>query len=228
MDGKALVFQFDDVRVEVHNAQVLKASQRVPLEPKAFRVLVFLLERAGRLVEKEELLAAIWADTFVTENTLARVIALLRKSLGDSKEQPKYIETVPTRGYRFVAAVTQETGGKVATAQETTSIPLATEPPSSSRPSAKSWPWVWTVVCSILAAAVAAGVVLYVVSRNRRSLEPPDFRLVQVTSSTALDIFPSFSPDGNTIAYCSGENGSFEIYLKQLARGGRGAVAVCN
>jgi DNA-binding winged helix-turn-helix (wHTH) protein len=60
MDNQALVFQFDDVRVEVGNAQVFKTGRRVSLEPKAFRVLVFLLEHPGRLIEKEELLSAIW------------------------------------------------------------------------------------------------------------------------------------------------------------------------
>ena len=219
MDNQELIFQFDDVRVEVRNALVLKTGRRVSLEPKAFRVLVFFLERPGRLIEKEELLSAIWADTFVTENTLARVIALLRKTLGDNKDGPKYIETVPTRGYRFIAPVTQESGVKPVAAESGAALPVRDS--SSTKPRARSWSWIWTVVCSLVAAVVAVGVVLHIVRRNGQTLEPPEFRLVQVTSSTALDIFPSFSPDGNTIAYSSDENGSFEIYLKQLTRGGR-------
>jgi TolB-like protein/DNA-binding winged helix-turn-helix (wHTH) protein/tetratricopeptide (TPR) repeat protein len=105
MDQQSVVFQFDDVRVDVGNAQILKAGQPVPIEPKAFRVLVYLLENPGRVVEKDELLATVWQDTFVTENALTREIGLLRKALGDSKTGAKYIETVPTRGYRFVAKV---------------------------------------------------------------------------------------------------------------------------
>src|SRR5580704_6110512 len=115
MEAQGLIFLFDDVRVEVENVQVFKAGQRVSLEPKAFRVLVFLLEHPGRLIEKDQLLTAIWGDAFVTENTLTRAIALLRKALGDTKGEPKYIETVPTRGYRFIAAVTQEAAETVPT-----------------------------------------------------------------------------------------------------------------
>jgi Tol biopolymer transport system component len=185
----------------------------VSLEPKAFRVLVFLLEHPGRLIEKEELLSAIWGDAFVTENALARAIALLRKTLGDTKSPAKYIETVPTRGYRFIASATHEADVKTPA-----DAPAGAGLPPSN---ASSRPWVGIVLCSMVTAAIAVGVVSYLQSRNKHSLEPPDFRLLQVTSSTALDIFPSFSPDGNTIAYSSDESGSFEIYLKQLTRGGR-------
>ena len=105
MHRKADVFQFDDVHVDVANARVLKSGQPVAVEPKAFSVLTYLLENRGRLVEKEELLKGVWPDTFVTENALTRAIAQLRKALGDSTAKPKYIETVPTRGYRLIAPV---------------------------------------------------------------------------------------------------------------------------
>src|SRR5688500_20317530 len=68
-------------------------------------VLHYLVENRGRLVSKEELIQAVWGETFVTDNALTRVIAQLRKALGDSAKQARYIETVPTQGYRFIAAV---------------------------------------------------------------------------------------------------------------------------
>ncbi|MBI4747278.1 MAG: PD40 domain-containing protein [Acidobacteria bacterium] len=99
------MYQFDDVQVQVEKFRVYKAGQVVSLEPKAFEVLLFLLENQGRLIEKNELLDAVWKDSFVTQNAMTRVIAQLRKALGDDPKEAKYIETVPTRGYRFVASV---------------------------------------------------------------------------------------------------------------------------
>ena len=105
MDRKSLIYQFDDVSVDLEKFEVIKADSRVRLEPKAFEVLVFLIENRRRLVEKKELLDAVWKDAFVTENAMTRVIAQLRKALGDDSKDAKYIETVPTRGYRFIAEV---------------------------------------------------------------------------------------------------------------------------
>ena len=72
------------------------------LEPKALEVLLFLIERRERLVLKEELLDGVWRDTFVTPNALTRVIAQLRKALGDDAQEARVIETVPRKGYRFL------------------------------------------------------------------------------------------------------------------------------
>ena len=77
----------------------------VPLSPKAFDTLVLLVENQGRLIQKEELLKALWPDSVVEEVALAHNVSQLRKVLGDPAEDPKFIETVPKRGYRFIAAV---------------------------------------------------------------------------------------------------------------------------
>jgi len=103
-------FEFDDIRVEPLKFKVWRGEEELVLEPKTLSVLIFLLENRGRLIEKVELLNAIWQDTFVTENAMAREIAKLRKVLGDDAKGGKYIQTVHTKGYRFVAAVS-EVGG---------------------------------------------------------------------------------------------------------------------
>ena len=216
MDTQALIFQFDDVRVDVQNAQVFKAGRRLSLEPKAFRVLVFLLEHPGRLIEKEELLSAIWTDAFVTENALARAIALLRKTLGDTKGEPKYIETVPTRGYRFIAAMTAEEAGMSAVSPASSAATGAQTAAGSVK---RRIVWASLIAIVLIAATVAFSLVFLGLGNSHPTA---DFRPIQVTNSTALDMSPSFSPDGNTIAYCSNENGSFEIYLRQLTPGGSG------
>lgn len=98
-------FLFDDVRVEPMAFRAFKADNAIQLEPKTLRLLLFLIENRVRLVEKEEILTAIWNGTHVTENALVREIAKLRKALGDDPKTPKYIQTVHTRGYRFIAEV---------------------------------------------------------------------------------------------------------------------------
>ena len=80
-------------------------DQRILLTPKAYAVLTYLVDRAGRLVSPEELLEAIWPDTFVQPEVLKYQIADIRGVLGDSAKTPIFIETLPRRGYRFIAAV---------------------------------------------------------------------------------------------------------------------------
>jgi DNA-binding winged helix-turn-helix (wHTH) protein/TolB-like protein len=104
------IFSFDDIRVDPRTGEVVKAGRVVQLEPKAFKLLVFLIENRDRLVEKEEILDALWKDINVTENALASAIAKLRRSLGDNSKTAKYIQTLHTRGYRFVANVERKTG----------------------------------------------------------------------------------------------------------------------
>jgi len=104
------VFLFDDVRVEPSSFRVFKGGKAVQLEPKALSLLLFLIENPGRLIEKEEILDKIWSGAFVTENALAREIAKLRKTLGDDPKAARYIQTVHTRGYRFIAEVKQSNG----------------------------------------------------------------------------------------------------------------------
>src|SRR6202790_142300 len=85
--------------------RLLCDGKAVALAPKVFDTLVLLVENQGRLIPKEELLQALWPDSFVEEVALAHNISQLRKALRDTTEQPKFIETVPKRGYRFIAAV---------------------------------------------------------------------------------------------------------------------------
>ena len=102
---KSFVFRFDDVEVREREFSLTKAGKVLSIEPKAFRVLIFLLHNPQKLITKDELLNAIWGDTAVTEGSLSRCIWLLRSVLRDDIRSPRYIETVPTVGYRFVAVV---------------------------------------------------------------------------------------------------------------------------
>src|SRR5262245_49891655 len=98
---KQCIWEFGPFRLDETERLLLRAGEPVGLTPKVFDTLVALLERSGRLVEKDELMARLWPDTFVDEGALTRNISDLRKALGGER----YIETVPKRGYRFVAPV---------------------------------------------------------------------------------------------------------------------------
>lgn len=85
--------------------RLLSDRKVVPIAPKVFDTLVLLVENRGRLIKKEELLKALWPGNVVEEQALAHNISLLRKILKDPADNPKFIETVPKRGYRFIASV---------------------------------------------------------------------------------------------------------------------------
>jgi Tol biopolymer transport system component/DNA-binding winged helix-turn-helix (wHTH) protein len=104
-ERKCLVFSFADVEVREREFCVVRNGEVLAVEPKAFRVLLFLLRNPHKLITKEELLDAVWGDVAVSDNSLTRSIALLRRLLGDDTHEPRYIATVPTVGYRLLCDV---------------------------------------------------------------------------------------------------------------------------
>jgi TolB-like protein/DNA-binding winged helix-turn-helix (wHTH) protein/tetratricopeptide (TPR) repeat protein len=105
-----VVFEFGLFRLNPAERLLLREQVPVRLPPKAFDALVVLVENPGHLLEKEELLKKVWPGTFVEESNLAQHISILRKALQDGEDGFRYIETVPRRGYRFIAEV-RELGG---------------------------------------------------------------------------------------------------------------------
>lgn len=98
-------FRIGECLVEPSLNRVSRDGQTVQLEPKAMDVLLCLTERAGEVVGKREVVDAVWQTEFVADNTLTRRIAQLREAFGDDARSPTYIETIPKRGYRLIAAV---------------------------------------------------------------------------------------------------------------------------
>src|SRR6266849_1216802 len=94
---------FPPFRLDVLNQQLWHEEELLPLRPKTFAVLRYLVEHAGRLVAREELIKAIWPDTHGAEKGPKRCILELRAALGDRADDPRFIETVGRRGYRFIA-----------------------------------------------------------------------------------------------------------------------------
>src|SRR5215470_11683960 len=97
------IYEFGPYRLDSGERLLSHDGEVVPLQPKVFDLLLVLVERHGRLLEKDELMKAVWPDTIVEEVNLANNISILRKTLSENGE--RFIETAPKRGYRFVASV---------------------------------------------------------------------------------------------------------------------------
>jgi len=100
-----LTYEFGPYRLDLALLRLTREGEKISLPPKAVEILTLLVTNAGQLVERDFLLKEVWPDTFVEESNLAQNIFLLRRALGDERNGPKYIETLPRRGYRFIASV---------------------------------------------------------------------------------------------------------------------------
>src|SRR5215813_11451663 len=98
-------YEFGPFRVDTVKYVLTRDGEVVPLNLKAFEILLALIQHRGQVLEKNELLQRVWPDTVVEENNLARNISALRKALDEHPNEHQYIMTVPGRGYRFVASV---------------------------------------------------------------------------------------------------------------------------
>jgi DNA-binding winged helix-turn-helix (wHTH) protein len=113
MRGQAKRFYiFAGFRIDVTERVLYCERGVVPLTPKAFDTLLVLVENSGHVLSKEELMEKVWPDSFVEQNNLAQHILAIRKALGEVGSGQKFIETVPKRGYRFVAEIRESLEGR--------------------------------------------------------------------------------------------------------------------
>jgi len=102
---KRRIYEFDDFRVDTGQFLLSKSGHAEPITPTVFKILQVLLEQAGDVVTKEDLMKYVWPDSFVEEGNLNRNVSTLRKALAEKPCDHRYIETIPKTGYRFVAPV---------------------------------------------------------------------------------------------------------------------------
>src|SRR6476646_637467 len=99
------LYEFGPFRLDATEHTLLRDGRPVPLRPKVFDILLVLIENRGHLVGKEQLMSSVWTEQFVEEGNINKNISMLRQVLGESDGGHKFIETIPKRGYRFVADV---------------------------------------------------------------------------------------------------------------------------
>jgi DNA-binding winged helix-turn-helix (wHTH) protein/Tol biopolymer transport system component len=193
--------QFGSFRLSLRERRLLQNGQEVPLTPKAFDTLQFLVTNAGHLVEKQDLMKAIWGEVFVDENTLNQNIFTIRKALGDAS----FIENVPRRGYRFAPMVTTP---EPISEPATRSLPESVPGPSVPGPSQKfAFRW----IAALAAAAVVVAVWVYVGRPPSNPLDGAKF--TRFTNFEGDELNGAISPDGKFVAFVSDRNGSFDNWL---------------
>jgi len=234
-------YEFGPFRIDLTERVLFRAGRPVPLPPKTFDTLVALLERRGHIVEKDELMKKVWPDTFVEEVNLARHVSNLRKALGAEDEDQLYIETVPRRGYRFVADVTtgpliinegrrKEATGSAGSESEKDSVASVSEGTVADTPSSAEAPLGWigrhkralAAALAVMVVAAAVGFGLYRwLNQGRANHIRTANKSIPFTTYPGAEIEPVFSPDGSRIAFVwNGLNeDNFDIYVQLINAG---------
>ena len=204
------IVRFGTFEVDLLAGELRKAGVKLKLTGQPFQVLAILLERPGQVVTREELQKRLWSDTFVDfDHNLNTAINKIREVLGDSAESPRFVETLPRKGYRFVALGLM----RVPEAGSGHAVQSSGKPPS--------WKHTWLVPsCIVLVVGVVlVGAALVFHNRLRSSVSRPQRELTRLTFDDGLQIGATWSPDDRFIAYGSDRGGKFDIWVQQVSGG---------
>ena len=234
-------WRFGIFEVDIRNSELRRGGTLVKLREQSFRILVLLLERAGDIVTREELRQGLWpSDTYVDfDHSLNSAIMKLRDALGDSADKPLYIETIPKRGYRFVApvsvplaaanAIATPASDSVSTARiiETDRFPPAppdTSPPPMRLPSRRQHGRAFAIGSFVLGAVVlaAVGTMGWIRARRASSRDfhaaSAELSISPVTTAPGDAISPALSPDGREIAFLWNDRARkrYDVYVQLI------------
>jgi len=210
-------YRWDHYVLDLDAYRLARDGVAVALEPKAFNLLAVMVQRPGHLFTKQEIFDLVWPGTAVTDHALTRIVAQIRRALGDEAREARFLETVPTRGYRWIHPI--ETVDGVRLGAVLSDGPTAVESPTLSSP------WVPRVpLLPVIALAVAVIVAFVWVRRDEvlgREAAPAAAGHavqwpVQLTTHAGLDLHPAISPHDDAIAYVSDRTGAFEIVVRAL------------
>jgi len=199
-------YTFGPYRIDAGERLLHRGEEMISLPPKALDTLLVLLESAGRMVDKSDLMKAIWPDTFVEEGALARNVSLLRKALEDTDE-PRYIETIPKRGYRFIAPV------QAGPLKPKGSVEAAPAPPALAEPK-KPWTTTWAAPIGLLAFCSVVGLAMYL-TRGREA-EPAAASSRVATRTVAVLRFRNVEADAAQEYFADGITQALIAPLKRL------------
>jgi len=209
--ARQISLRFGLFSVDLGTGQLYRNGDRVALQEKPFRILVMLLERPGDLITRDDIRKQLWPDgTFVDFNEgIDTALKKLRFALGDSAQNPIFVETVPRRGYRFIAPVMSD-------GNDSPSVPKAAvvPRPGTTTPFSHSWRKYFAVLAAVVIAAVAYG--FYWRRLHARDL---DLRRVQMTKLTDNGRVRAvaISPDGRYLAYARGDQIRQSLWLQDIA-----------
>ena len=212
-------FEFDEFLLDTKQKVLLREGKPVPITPKTFQLLLALVKNHGRLVEKEELMKSVWADSFVEAGNLAFTMRLLRKALGDERQNPRFIETVSRRGYRFIAEVREPDKKNGA---ETHAPPTAGETVKEIPAAAPRFKKILFPAAALLLAGIVLFGIWFVRSKNFSAAPVLDAPFSSENLSTNGKVmFAALSADGKNVIYTNGTGGDKQsVWLRQLETGG--------
>ena len=198
--------RFGTFEVDLPAGELRKSGVKLKLTGQPFQVLAILLEHPGEVVTREELQKRLWPDTFVdVDHNLNTAINKIREVLGDSAESPRFVETLPRRGYRFVAPVE---------GAQTTEVPGGSGVRQESR-----MPWVRRTSILFVVLVLLAAVGFFIYRRLQSPASLAQRTLTRLTFDDGLQIGATWSPDGRFIAYSSNRGGKFDIWVQQVSGG---------
>jgi Tol biopolymer transport system component/DNA-binding winged helix-turn-helix (wHTH) protein len=215
------VIRFGPFDADLQTQELRKHGVRLRLPRQSFQILKMLLERPGSLITREELRQALWpSDTFVDfDHSLNAAVNRLREVLGDSADEPRLVETLPRRGYRFIGEIAlPATDPEHNGAKRVSTFPGTSEV----QPSADTRTRRLALRYSIMSFAVAllAGVALFLIYGKLHRVAPQKQRaLTRVTFDRGLQFGATWSPDGRYVAYSSDRAGKFDIWVQQVSGG---------
>jgi DNA-binding winged helix-turn-helix (wHTH) protein len=202
----AQVVRFATFEVDLRSGEVRKGGVKLKLSGQPFQVLAILLERPGEIVTREELQKRLWPDTFVdVDHNLNTAINKIREVLSDSAESPRFVETLPRRGYRFVAPVE---------GTRPTEVTVGSRVRQESR-----MPWVHRTSILFVILVLLAVVGFFIYRRLQSPASLAQRTLTRLTFDDGLQIGATWSPDGRFIAYSSNRGGKFDIWVQQVSGG---------
>lgn len=206
-------FEFSDYLLDTRERVLLRLGEPVSITPKTFQLLRVLVENHGHIVEKEKIIQSVWADSFVEDGNIAFTMRLLRKALADDRQNPRFIETVPRRGYRFIADVRPAPGKPIQT--KGSSHPL----PEISEKAAASSTRVRLLLPLILILAVGTAFTAFWIGRAGSFTAAPILSTPFASEklSTNGKVFSvAMSPDGRKVVYTNRSGGKQSVWLRQL------------
>lgn len=142
-------YEFGPFRIDSDERQLLRGEEPIPLTPKAFETLLILVRSSERIVLKDDLMKSLWPDSFVEEANLSQNIFILRKALGETAQNPRYITTVPGRGYRFAQKVREVSDGETGLVLQSQSVQRVTIKEERTRTGRR---FLWTGLAVLLVA----------------------------------------------------------------------------